>query len=119
MEIRTLPSGVEGITLLALDGGLDHTTTTLFVARMDELLQQGASRVVLDLRKLTYASSLGLAAMVRAHHHFAVGGGRLAFADLHAAVARVLQVSRLDTVFDLHPTVEAAIRSIAPQPQNP
>ena len=90
MEIHTHPSGVEGVTLLALDGGLDHTTTALFVAKMDELLQQGTSRVVLDLRKLTYASSWGLAAMVRVHHHYAVRGGRIAFADLHAAVAKIL-----------------------------
>jgi anti-sigma B factor antagonist len=119
MEIHTHSSGVEGVTLLSLDGGLDHTTTALFVAKMDELLQQGTSRVVLDLRELTYASSWGLAAMVRAHHHFAVRGGRLAFADLHAAVARILRVSRLDTIFDLYPTVEEALRSVSGQTQNP
>ena len=46
MEIRELPSGVEGVTLLALDGGLDHTTTALFVGKMDDLLQKGSARVV-------------------------------------------------------------------------
>ena len=71
--------------------------------------------MVLDLRKLTYASSWGLAAMVRVHHHYAVRGGRIAFADLHAAVAKILRISRLDTLFDLYPTVEAAVRSISPR----
>ena len=113
MEIHQRPSGADGVTLLALDGGLDQTTTALFVAQMDALVQQGASRVVLDLSKLTYASSWGLAAMVRVHHHFAARGGRIAFANLHTAVATVLRVSRLDRLFDLHPTVSEAVRSMA------
>ncbi|MBM4019725.1 MAG: STAS domain-containing protein [Planctomycetes bacterium] len=117
MEIRRRPSAVEGVTLLAVDGGLDHTTTPLLVSRMDALLQEGASRVVLDLSRLTYASSWGLAAMVRVHHHFAARGGRVAFADLHSAVATVLRLSRLDRLFDLYPTVEDALRSIAPSPE--
>ena len=116
MEIHHLPSGIADVTLLALDGGLDHTTTALFVAEMDGLLEAGNARVVLDLAKLTYVSSWGLAAMVRVHHHFAARGGRIAFANLHSAMAMILRLSRLDHLFDLYPTVEAAVQSIAPKP---
>jgi anti-anti-sigma factor len=116
MEMRRRPSGIEGVTLLALDGGLDHTTTALFIAQMDALIEEGVSRVVLDLSKLTYASSWGLAAMVRVHHHFAARGGRVAFADLHTAVATILRLSHLDRLFDLYPTVEDAAKGIAPGP---
>jgi len=116
MEIRHLPSGTEGVTLLVLDGGLDHTTTALFVAEMDRLLAGGNARVVLDLAKLSYASSWGLAAMVRVHHHYAARGGRIAFANLHSAMATILRLSRLNHLFDLYPTVAEAVRSIAPKP---
>jgi anti-sigma B factor antagonist len=118
MEIRRRPTGVQGVTLLALDGGLDHTTTALFIAQMDGLLQQGTLRVVLDLGQLSYASSWGLAAMVRVHHHYAARGGRVAFANLHSAMATILRLSHLDRLFDLHPTVEEAVRSIAPKSDN-
>jgi anti-sigma B factor antagonist len=117
MEIHQQPSEVSGVTLLTLDGGLDHTTTALFVTRMDELLEQGSSRVVLDLNRLTYASSWGLAAMVRVHHHYATRGGRIAFANLHTAIATILRMSRLDRLFDVHATVQEAARSIAPNPE--
>lgn len=119
MEIHERPCDVEGVRLLDLDGGLDHTTTAMFVSRMDDLLNQGVSRVVLDLKHLTYTSSWGLAALVRAHHHFAVRGGRLAFADLHSATAAVLRISHLDRLFDLHPTVADALRSLAAKPGSP
>jgi len=116
MEIHRRPSEAEGVALLALDGGLDHTTTTLFVAQMDALMAEGFTHVVLDLGKLTYASSWGLAALIRVHHHFAARGGRLAFANLHTSIAAILQMSQLHRLFDLYPTVAEAIRSIAPKP---
>ena len=117
MEIRRRPTGVQGVTLLALDGGLDHTTTALFIAQMDGLLQQGTLRVVLDLGQLSYASSWGLAAMVRVHHHYAARGGRVAFANLHSAMATILRLSHLDRLFDLYATVDEAVHSIAPPPE--
>ena len=116
MEIHHLPSGVEGVTLLALDGGLDHTTTALFVAEMDGLLESGRARIVLDLSKLTYASSWGLAAMVRVHHHYAARGGRIAFANLHSTIATILRLSRLNLLFDLYPTVAEAVQGVATKP---
>ncbi len=117
MEIHERPSGQDGVTLLDLDGGLDHTNTEEFTRKMHDLLQKGASRVVLDLEHLNYASSLGLAALVRVHHHYAVRGGRVIFANLHTAVAAILQVSRLDRLFDLHPTVQEALAKASQPPQ--
>jgi len=117
MEIHQRPCDAEGVALLDLDGGLDHTTTDEFVRRMQDLLQQGTSRVVLDLEHLTYASSLGLASLVRVHHHYATRGGKIAFAGLHSAVATLLRVSRLDRLFDLYPTVQEAVLKVAQPPQ--
>jgi anti-anti-sigma factor len=115
MEIHERPCEVEGVTLLDLDGGLDHGNTDEFVARMDALLERGVARVVLDLEHLTYASSLGLAAMVRVHHHFAVRGGKVAFARLHTAMATILHVSHLDRLFHLYPTISEAAGAVAPR----
>ena len=113
MEIHESPSDTEGVVLLAIDGGLDHTNTDEFARKMEDLLEQGTSRVVLDLARLTYASSWGLAALVRAHHHYKARGGRIAFANLHSAVATLLRISRLDRLFDLYPTIEEAVRQVS------
>jgi anti-anti-sigma factor len=126
MEIFERPCDSPGVTLLDLDGGLDHTTTDEFIRRMDTLLEKGSPRVVLDLEHLSYASSWGLAALVRVHHHYALRGGRIAFARLHSAVATILRISRLDETFDLYPTISEAVRGImrpaddaAPPPPGP
>jgi anti-sigma B factor antagonist len=117
MEILRRSSEVLGVTLIALDGGLDHTTTALFISQMDGLLEEGAARVVVDLGHLSYASSWGLAAMVRVHHHFVARGGKVAFANLHSGIATILRLSHLDRLFDLFPTVQEAVRAIAPKPE--
>jgi len=115
MEIHERASPVEGVRLLALDGGLDHTTTGEFIRRMDTLLAEGDRHVVLDLSELSYSSSLGLSALVRVHHHFAAHDGRIAFASLHTGIATILRVARLDRLFDLFDTVEEAARRIGPK----
>jgi anti-sigma B factor antagonist len=111
MEFREQPTEVEGVRLLALDGGLDHTNADDFADRMDRVLEGGARHVVLDLSQCTYVSSWGLGALVRAHHRFHERDGRLAFADLQNAIATVLRISHLDRLFDLYPTVEEALSS--------
>lgn len=113
MEIHERPCDLEGVSLLALDGGLDHSNTDRFVETMDRLLGEGTSRVVLDLERLTYVSSWGLAALVRVHHHYAARGGRIAFANLHTTVAGLLRLSHMDRFFDLYENVEAALAAVS------
>jgi len=117
MEIHERPSGIQGVTLLALDGGLDHTNTDTFVQAMYKALDEGSSCVVLDLGRLSYISSWSLGNLVRVHHHFAARGGRVAFANLHSAVASILRLSHLDRLFDLYPTVEAALAAVTKCPK--
>lgn len=119
MQIHERPPGPGGIVHLALDGGLDHTNTGPFVERMDALLETGRRRVLLDLEELTYISSWGLGALVRVHHHFAVRGGRLAFARLHSKVAGVLKVSHMDRLFDLYATLEEAMAALRDEQGGP
>jgi len=118
MEMREQASGVEGIRLLALDGGLDHTNTDEFIEKMYQMLEEGSPCVVLDLARLTYVSSWGLSSLVRVHHHFATRGGRIAFANLHTAVATLLRLSHLDRLFDLYPTVPAAMKAVTSCPKS-
>ena len=117
MEMRERASGIEGVRLLALDGGLDHTNTDQFIETMYRLLEEGSPCVVLDFERLSYVSSWGLASLVRVHHHYATRGGRNAFANLHSAVATILRLSHLDRLFDLYPTVAQALKTLSKCPK--
>jgi len=45
-------------------------------------------------------------------------GGRIAFANLHTAVATILRLSHLDRLFDLHPTVAKALKALSKCPKS-
>ena len=104
---------VGDVHVWAIDGGVDHTTHDAFVADMQRILDAGESgkKVVLDLSRLTYVSSLGLGTLVRAHGQFKKAGGSLKFANLHTNVGDILHFAHLDRVFDLYPSVDEAVQA--------
>ena len=80
-------------------------------ALREELLRQidaGHSQIVLDLSKTEFLDSSGLGALVSAMKRLG-SRGTLAIAGAHGAVARLFSLTRMDRVFALHPSTEAAI----------
>jgi anti-sigma B factor antagonist len=112
MQIRQRTQ-IGDVHVWTLDGGIDGTTHDQFMSEMQTILHRGDTKVVLDLKDLTYISSMGLGTLVRVHSRFKAAGARLKFAHLHTAVGKILHLSRLDSVFDLYNTVDDAVRSFA------
>jgi anti-sigma B factor antagonist len=67
-----------------------------------------AARIVIDMSKVGFLDSSGLGALVAAMK--LLGPTRkLELAALGASVERVFRLTRMDTVFKIHPTVAAAV----------
>jgi anti-sigma B factor antagonist len=81
-----------------------------FENRLQDLLKTEA-RLVVDLSRVQYLDSAGVRALVRAHTTAERLGGRIALVGPGHRVARVLQISRLDAVFHIYDSVEAATAS--------
>lgn len=112
MQIRERKR-VGDVHIWTLDGGIDDTTHDLFINEMQAILNRGEKKVVLDLRHLSYISSMGLGTLLRVHGRFNTAGARLKFANLHTAVGTLLRITHLDGIFDLYNTVDDAVRSFA------
>lgn len=104
---------VGDVHIWAIDGGLDRTTHDQFVADMQRVLDTGDKKIVLDLERLTYISSMGLGTLVRVHGRFKKAGGDLKFANLNTTVGEVLRFAHLDGVFDLYSSVDEAVNAMA------
>ncbi|MEM1341525.1 MAG: STAS domain-containing protein [Pseudomonadota bacterium] len=64
--------------------------------------------VVLDLNRVAFLDSSGLGSVVAVQK--LLGEGRpLELAGLQPAVAKVMQLTRMHTVFSIHPTLSAAL----------
>lgn len=73
------------------------------------LINDGASRVVVDLDDVDFMDSAGLGALVMAHKRARVLRGRFAIACGDGAVRRVLALTGLLHVLQVFETREAAI----------
>jgi anti-sigma B factor antagonist len=80
-----------------------------------ELLRQidaGHSQIVLDLSATEFLDSSGLGALVSAVKRLG-SRGTLAVAGSQGAVTRLFSLTRMDRVFALHPSTEAAVAQMS------
>ena len=85
---------------------IDAAVAIQFKDLVREMTEDGPIRVVLDLSRVTFLDSSGLGAVVAAMKQ--VGAGRtLELAGLTPNVEKVFRLTRMDTVFTIHPDIEA------------
>ena len=99
---------VDGNAVVALSGDVDLQSSP---AVRQQLLAcfDTHNRVIVDLAGVTYIDSSGVASLVEAFQLARKKNGSFALVNVSAAVMRVLSLARLDKVFAIHPSVEAAV----------
>ncbi len=102
----------EGVTIVAPRGDIDAASAGAFQDRIDELLRGGAHYFVVDLGGVGFVDSAGLAALVRLYKRVRIGEGDVRLASVPAPVLEILDLTRLNRVFDIFPTAAEAARSI-------
>lgn len=96
------------------DTRIDAAVAIEFKDAMRSQTDNGPDVVVLDLSRVEFIDSSGLGAIVAAVKH--MGKERkLALAGLTPTVARVFQLTRMDSVFSVFPTLEGALAELKPQ----
>ncbi|WIJ23779.1 STAS domain-containing protein [Devosia sp. RR2S18] len=90
---------------------LDAGKAPLFKERIGSLIEDGASRLVLDLRDVEFIDSSGLGVIVSCLKRLGPAGN-LAIAGASSPVKRLFTLTRMDRVFSMHDTPEAAVASL-------
>lgn len=89
---------------------IDASVAIQFKDRMREETDQAGEKVVLNLTEVDFIDSSGLGAIVAAMKQ--LGPERkLDLSSLNENVDRVFRLTRMDTVFNIHPTLDDAIAS--------
>ena len=104
------------VVVLAPEGRLDHDNCDTFRAGLQPYLDragEAAQHIVLDLSGLEYVSSAGLRCFMLAAKQARGQGGKIVLAALRPVVAEIFQISRFDMVFELHPSVAAALAALS------
>ena len=108
MNLRTTET--DGTSVVSLGGDVDlNHSPALRKVLMDLMFERRA--VVVDLAAVTYVDSSGVAALVEAYQMARRNETDFVLAAISDPVRRVLQLARLDRVFALADSVEAALLS--------
>ena len=104
---------VDGITVLnpvgEMYGGPENMKLVDVVM---ELADQDVLDLVINLSKVKWISSTGLGIMVSARSKFAKKGGVIKLAHPNDRVLGILQVTRLNLIFEVYDTEKEAIDSL-------
>lgn len=104
-------SEITQVTLIEVTGRVDGLSAEELRQRLAEEIQRGANRVVLDLSQVSYMSSAGLRELVAAYRRLHEHGGDLRLAQPSSRVQDVLEMSGLDTIFQIFSTQSDALGS--------
>jgi anti-sigma B factor antagonist len=106
-QVTQHPHG--GACVLAIEGFLDAHTAPEFEKAIEQAVQEGHVRLVVDCARLTYISSAGLGVFMSFLEDVRERGGDLKVAALDANVYQVFEVLGFPALLDIEPTVEDAI----------
>ena len=73
------------------------------------MIAKKPKQVVVDLTKVTYLDSSGLAVLIEGMQNVQEYGGRFAVAGVQESVKHILEIARLDQVFQIFPDVDTAL----------
>lgn len=106
VTVEPLPKGV----CLAVEGQVDMHTSPELRGRLRESLDRRASPIVVDLTRVGFIDSSGLATLIEALQAVGRYGGRLRLCGLSPAVKNLFKLSNLISIFDLRETREDATK---------
>lgn len=97
-----------GVAVLRLDGRLNLVSAPRLKSAIDEVVEGGRTRVVVDLELVSFMDSSGLGALIAGLKKARQASGDLRITGVNQQVATVLQLTNLDRVLGAYPSVQAA-----------
>jgi anti-sigma B factor antagonist len=104
-------SAVDDVTILYCKGRFTyHDETTVFSAKIAELLPN-ARKVIVELSGLEIIDSAGLGELVVVHMWIRASGCLLKLSGPNPHIRKLLELTNLLSVFDVHATLDEALLS--------
>jgi len=116
-EIRFNEMRYADVVVLEPQGRLDQESSETFQNQLLALIGENSAdrtNLVLDMRGVTYISSVGLRALMVVAKQCSASNGKLVLANLSAVVLEIFEISRFNLIIDVHNDVASAIAAISP-----
>ena len=97
--------------VLPLEGEIDLHVSPQVSASLAALIAKKPPQLVVDLSKVSYIDSSGLAVLIEAMQNVGGYGGKFALSGLQEGVRPIFEIARLDQVFRIFPDPAPAFRA--------
>ena len=115
-HVDAVASGPHAV--VAVRGEIDAHTAPALKERLLDLVAGGIDRLVVDLREVTFIESVGLGTLVAARKRLRPFDKSLCLVldPSQKVLRRTFEITALDKVFPIHPSVEAAVEDCLKEP---
>jgi anti-sigma B factor antagonist len=95
--------------VLPLEGDIDLHVSLAVTEAVNAMIKKKPERIVIDLSRVTYIDSAGVAALIIAMQDVEAYGGKFFLSGLQETLRLIFETSRLDRTFRIFPDVDAAL----------
>jgi len=104
-----------GVAALEIKGNVHCGPECVRLEReVDALVKDNLTCVVFDLKGVTHMDSAAIGAIVRCHSKLKNAGGALRLASAQPMIAHSLQITKVDRIIQVFPTIPDAAQGFAP-----
>ena len=107
MDVKMLKQNEVAIFLVS--GEINISTSPDLKKHFEKMPSQ---KIIIDLEKVSYVDSSGLATLVEALKKSKVQGGQLALSGLSDKVKSLFEITKLDKLFAIFPNQQAALAKL-------
>ena len=104
-------SDVGEVKILRIEGKLDTKTSPDAHATLTDLIDSGATKIVVNFEKLAYISSAGLRVLLAAAKQLKSNQGELRVCSLNDVVFEVFEISGFSTILSVARTEPEALEN--------
>jgi len=106
-----------GVAVVSIGGEIDLSTAPAFEAAINGALDDDPPVLVIELSDVSFMASVGLRVLVAAHDKVSKSA-QLAIVANNPATSRPIQLTGLDKIMSLYPTLDDALTALGPNPTN-
>ncbi len=108
MNIST--TNIESVAVVRLEGNLDTNTSSDAQESLNQLIDGGTSKILVNLAEVDFVSSAGLRILLVTAKKLSGSGGNLRISNLNETVTEVFEISGFSTILDVFGSEEEALQ---------
>lgn len=101
----------DGATIVSPSGDVDLNASPILRQELKRAQGQKPDRLVINLEEVPYMDSSGVATLVEAMQHARRTNTKMTLCCMQDRVRSIFEIARLDTVFNIQPDLEAALKA--------